>query len=173
MLSSDNLNNLSSPKIHYKSILHGFLIIFTFLSLKWSKLSIWLLCSLLSRHLATLSGSLLTIQIIVPNTTLWTVKETLKDMIVTYAKRFVHSAIKVTTLIAIQNAKNYLIIVFLWAATVYAIHAIKDFILIKTVNVESYLTTVSKLIRTLIVLSAKMDITWMIRRNAKSYQTIV
>ena len=94
-----------------------------------------------------------------PNTTLWTVKETLKDRIVTYAKRFVHSAIKVTTLIAIQNAKNYLIIVFLWAATVYAIHAIKDFILIKTVNVESYLTTVSKLIRTLIVLSAKMDIT--------------
>ena len=173
MLYSNNLNKLPSPKTHYKCSLHGFLILFTFLSIKWLKLSICLLCSLLSRHLATVSGSLLKIQIIVPNTTLWTVKETLKDRIVMSVKKFVHSAIKVTTLIAIQNVRNYLIIVLLQIKTVNANLAIKDIFLIKILNAKSYLTTASKLMRTLIVLNAKMDITWMISRNAKNYQIIV
>lgn len=120
-----------------------------------------------------MSGSLLKIQIIVPNTTLWTVKETLKDRIVMSVKKFVHSAIKVTTLIAIQNVRNYLIIVLLQIKTVNANLAIKDIFLIKILNAKSYLTTASKLMRTLIVLNAKMDITWMISRNAKNYQIIV
>lgn len=173
MISYHYLNKLSSPKTHYKSSLHKFLILIIFLSITWSKLDICLVCLLFSRHLATVSGFLLTILIIAPNINLWTVKETLKHKIVMHAKKFVSSAIKVTILIVTQNVENCLIIVLLQRKTANANSAIKDIILIKILNVKSYLTTVSKLTRTLIVLNVKMGITWMIRRDAKNYPIIV
>ena len=106
-----------------------------------------------------MSDSLLTILIIAPNIKISTVKETLKDKIVMFAKKSVNSAIKVTTLIVVQNVENYPIIVLLLIKTVNVNHAIKDIILIKILNVKSYQTTASKLTRILIVLNVKMDIT--------------